>query len=165
MALCTAAAACYIPLQSSAIPNRPFLAPRGRFYGTPIRPSALKTGKIHTVVGPIRQPIRAATSEETSNDGLKPFDEVLDDLKEKWDSIENKSTIFLYGGGSLAALWVSSTVVSAINSVPLLPKVMELIGLGYASWFTYRFLLFKENRKELVADIEELKKKITGSED
>ncbi len=24
-----------------------------------------------------------------------------------------------------------------------LPKLMELVGLGYSSWFTYRYLLFK----------------------
>jgi hypothetical protein len=46
-----------------------------------------------------------------------------------------------------------------------LPKVMELIGLGYTGWFAYRYLLFKSNRKELVSEIEELKSKITGSTD
>ena len=24
-----------------------------------------------------------------------------------------------------------------------LPKLLELVGLGYSSWFTYRYLLFK----------------------
>ena len=24
-----------------------------------------------------------------------------------------------------------------------LPKLMELVGLGYTSWFVYRYLLFK----------------------
>lgn len=24
-----------------------------------------------------------------------------------------------------------------------LPKLMELVGLGYTSWFIYRYLLFK----------------------
>jgi hypothetical protein len=24
-----------------------------------------------------------------------------------------------------------------------LPKLLELIGLGYSAWFTYRYLLFK----------------------
>ncbi len=23
------------------------------------------------------------------------------------------------------------------------PKLLELVGLGYSSWFTYRYLLFK----------------------
>ncbi|XP_078159847.1 CURVATURE THYLAKOID 1A-like protein [Carex rostrata] len=100
-----------------------------------------------------------ATSEDTSISS----DELIADLKAKWDGIENKSTVFLYGGGAIVAVWLSSVVVSAINSVPLLPKVMELVGLGYTAWFVYRYLLFKDSRKELVSDIEELKKKIAGT--
>jgi len=41
-----------------------------------------------------------------------------------------------------------------------LPKAFELVGLGYSAWFTYRYLLFKSSREELVEDIESLKKKI-----
>lgn len=26
---------------------------------------------------------------------------------------------------------------------PQLPKMLELVGLGYTAWFTYRYLLFK----------------------
>ncbi|KAK3005367.1 hypothetical protein RJ639_015470 [Escallonia herrerae] len=78
-------------------------------------------------------------SEETSVDAT----ELFDDLKGKWDAVENKSTVILYGGGAIVAIWVSSIVVGAINSVPLLPKIMELVGLGYTGWFVYRYLLFK----------------------
>ncbi|XP_056160213.1 protein CURVATURE THYLAKOID 1A, chloroplastic-like isoform X1 [Syzygium oleosum] len=103
-----------------------------------------------------------ASSEETSS----PVEvgEMFADLKEKWDAIEDKSRVFLYGGGAIVAFWLSSIVVEAINSVPLLPKVMELVGLGYTGWFVYRYLLFKSSRKELASDIEALKKKIAGSE-
>ncbi|KAG2380250.1 Protein CURVATURE THYLAKOID [Vigna angularis] len=82
----------------------------------------------------------------------------------QWDAVENKSTVLIYGGGALVAVWLSSILVSAINSVPLLPKIMELVGLGYTGWFVYRYLLFKSSRKELATDIEGLKKKITGTE-
>ncbi|KAG9140622.1 hypothetical protein Leryth_006825 [Lithospermum erythrorhizon] len=50
------------------------------------------------------------------------------------------------------------------TSVLWLPKVMELVGLGYTGWFVYRYLLFKQSRKELATDIESLKKKIAGTE-
>ncbi|EFJ15053.1 hypothetical protein SELMODRAFT_49217, partial [Selaginella moellendorffii] len=84
-------------------------------------------------------------------------------LSLQWESVENKSTVLVYGGGALVTLWFSATIVGAINSVPLLPKVMELVGLGYTGWFVYRYLLFKSSRKELLEDVEELKKKITGA--
>ncbi|GLJ14676.1 hypothetical protein SUGI_0237830 [Cryptomeria japonica] len=147
-------------LHSVVAPSRPLLPIKALFHRTHTRSSAQKTGKMRLVLQPIR-----ATSEETSNDVLKSIGEVLGDWKETWDSIENKSTVFVFGAGAVAALWISSTVISAINSVPLLPKVMELIGLSYSLWFTYRYLLFKESRKELAANIEELKQKVTGTED
>ncbi|EEF50621.1 protein CURVATURE THYLAKOID 1A, chloroplastic [Ricinus communis] len=102
-----------------------------------------------------------ASSEESA-----PVDagELFTDLKARWDALENKSTVVLYGGGAIVAVWLSSIVVGAINSVPLLPKIMELVGLGYTGWFVYRYLLFKSSRKELATDIEALKKKIAGSE-
>ncbi|XP_058107942.1 protein CURVATURE THYLAKOID 1A, chloroplastic isoform X2 [Magnolia sinica] len=85
--------------------------------------------------------IRASSSEETSSS--VQVEEVFSDLKEKWDALENKSTVIVYGGGAIVAVWLSSIVVGAINSVPLLPKIMELVGLGYTGWFVYRYLLFK----------------------
>ncbi|ESW07183.1 hypothetical protein PHAVU_010G108500 [Phaseolus vulgaris] len=103
---------------------------------------------------------RASSEESSSVDA----NELFTDLKEKWDAVENKSTVLIYGGGALVAVWLSSILVSAINSVPLLPKILELVGLGYTGWFVYRYLLFKSSRKELATDIEVLKKKITGTE-
>ncbi|CAL1398682.1 unnamed protein product [Linum trigynum] len=103
---------------------------------------------------------RATSSDESSVD----TSEIFTDLKEKWDAVENKSTVLVYGGGAIVAVWLSSILVGAINSVPLLPKIMELVGLGYTGWFVYRYLLFKQSRKELATDIETLKKKIAGTE-
>ncbi|TVU11721.1 hypothetical protein EJB05_45323 [Eragrostis curvula] len=103
---------------------------------------------------------KAASSEDSSASA----DELIEDLKAKWDAIEDKPTVLLYGGGAIVALWLTSVVVGAINSVPLLPKILELVGLGYTGWFVYRYLLFKESRKELATDIESLKKKIAGTE-
>ncbi|MCO5550349.1 hypothetical protein L7F22_003833 [Adiantum nelumboides] len=103
-------------------------------------------------------PITPSTEETTLQ-----TDELIADLKAKWDAIENKTNVFIYGGGALVALWLSASIVGAVNSVPLLPKILELVGLGYSGWFVYRYLLFKESRKELAADIEDLKAKVTGA--
>ncbi|KAK7338007.1 hypothetical protein VNO77_18602 [Canavalia gladiata] len=105
---------------------------------------------------------RASSSEETS--ASVDANELFTDLKQKWDAVEDKSTVLLYGGGAIVAVWLSSVLVGAINSVPLLPKIMELVGLGYTGWFIYRYLLFKSSREELATDIEELKNKIAGNE-
>jgi len=77
----------------------------------------------------------------------------------------NKSSLLLYGGGAILALWISLVVVRALDSVPLLPGLLELVGLGYLGWFVYRYLLFQENRKELANNLDDLRKRITGDDD
>ncbi|KAL8495000.1 hypothetical protein ACS0TY_019241 [Phlomoides rotata] len=104
--------------------------------------------------------VKASSSEESTFD----TNELVEDLKKRWDAVENKTTVIIYGGGALVALWLSTVLVGAVNSVPLLPKIMELVGLGYTGWFVYRYLLFESSRKELATDIEAIKKKIAGVE-
>lgn len=70
-----------------------------------------------------------------------------------------------YAAGATAALWLSSTLVGAINVVPLLPKVMELVGLGYSTWFVYRYVLFKDSRQELVEQVDALIARVSGEEE
>jgi hypothetical protein len=85
-------------------------------------------------------------------------------MSAQWEKVENKPAFIIYSVAAFSAIWLSSTVINALNSVPLFPKLFELVGLGYSAWFTYRYLLFKSSREELVADIEQLKKKISGEQ-
>ncbi|MCE7766967.1 hypothetical protein GQL56_30545, partial [Pseudomonas putida] len=64
---------------------------------------------------------------------------------------------------AVTALWLTTAIVGAIDSIPLFPKLLEVVGLGYAVWFSTRYLLFKKNRDELAAKIEELKQEVLGS--
>ncbi|KAL8232103.1 hypothetical protein R6Q57_001881 [Mikania cordata] len=103
-----------------------------------------------------------ASSEDTSE--TSEVGELISGLKDKWNALENKPMFVIYGGGAALGVWLSSTVIEAFNGVPVIPKFLELVGLGYTGWFIYRYLLFKSTRKELADDIEALKKKIIGSE-
>ncbi|CAN0884619.1 Protein CURVATURE THYLAKOID 1A, chloroplastic [Linum grandiflorum] len=145
---------------SSRCSSMPLLPPRSSFSSSRSVLASVKPLSESSRVSLFQT--RASSSEDTSTSA--DANEIFTDLKEKWDALENKSTVLLYGGGAIVAVWLSSTVVGAINSVPLLPKIMELVGLGYTGWFVYRYLLFKQSRKELATDIEALKKKIAGSE-
>ncbi|PWA89723.1 cyanobacterial aminoacyl-tRNA synthetase, CAAD domain-containing protein [Artemisia annua] len=119
-----------------------------------------------TSIKQVSESKRSALFKVKASEDASPVDanELFTDLKEKWDALENKSTVIIYGGGGVVAIWLSSILIGAINSVPLLPKIMELVGLGYSGWFVYRYLLFKSSRKELATDIESIKKKIAGTE-
>jgi hypothetical protein len=37
----------------------------------------------------------------------------------QWDKVENKSSVIVYTVGGFVAVWLSSTIVSALNNVPL----------------------------------------------
>merc|ERR1712023_485814 len=88
--------------------------------------------------------------------------QILKDLSDRWDKVEDKTSVVLYGSGAIVLLWLASTIVNSVSSIPLLPKLMELVGLSYTAWFTYRYLLMNTTRLELIQDIEDLKKKISG---
>lgn len=102
--------------------------------------------------------------ESSSDEGMQPFGEILDKLNLKLDT-EDSYSLLLYGGGALISVWLLSAVVGAIDSIPLFPKFLEVVGLSYSLWFTTRYLLFKENRDELASKIEELKKQVIGSDE
>ncbi|KAJ1699712.1 hypothetical protein LUZ63_008224 [Rhynchospora breviuscula] len=104
-----------------------------------------------------------ASSGEVSEE-KSPAIDLLKELNFDWESAD-KSKLLVYGSGALVALWISSVVVSAVDSIPLFPKLMQVVGLGYSVWFTWRYLLFKDNREDLFGKIIELKDQILGSND
>lgn len=113
--------------------------------------------------------VRAEPTEKASSTTApavtnEDIDKFIKTATEKWDAIEDKTSIVLYGTGAIALLWIVSSVVNAVNGLPLVPKFLELVGLVYTSWFVYRYLLFKSSREELLTDIDELKKKVSGDE-
>lgn len=59
-------------------------------------------------------------------------------------------------------LRVLVALISAINDIPLVPITLELIGLSYVVWFTYRYLLTAEARQELGQKVDRIKQNILG---
>ncbi len=64
---------------------------------------------------------------------------------------------------AIISLRVIVAVLNAFNGIPLVQPLFELIGMGYTVWFTSRYLLKESNRKELAAEIDEMKKQILGT--
>ena len=76
------------------------------------------------------------------------------------------ATIAGYAVGALVLITVLKAVVAAVDSLPVLPGILELVGLGYCGWFAWRFVIFKSSRQELLEEIDELLGRTTGrSED
>ncbi|KAJ4880164.1 hypothetical protein Rs2_37218 [Raphanus sativus] len=105
---------------------------------------------------------RIFTSEaQSENEQAQASLEFFNDIK--LDS-DNTYSILLYGFGAVLAVYLTSAIVGSLESVPLLPKLMEVVGLGYTLWFTTRYLLFKSNREELKMKISDIKKQVLGSD-
>ncbi|CAA0812512.1 Protein CURVATURE THYLAKOID 1D- chloroplastic [Striga hermonthica] len=88
----------------------------------------------------------------------------LENFDLKFD-YQDTYSLLVVGGGGIFALWLAVAVVGAVDSIPLLPKVLELIGLGYTIWFSSRYLIFKENRDELFSKAKQIKQEVLGSKD
>ncbi|KAG7544642.1 Cyanobacterial aminoacyl-tRNA synthetase CAAD domain [Arabidopsis suecica] len=115
-----------------------------------------------------RDGVVVAVEEKTSNSEAPQAEddqtqalEFLNDIK--LDSDKTYS-ILLYGSGAIVALYLTSAIVSSLEAIPLFPKLMEVVGLGYTLWFSTRYLLFKRNREELKTKVSEIKKQVLGSD-
>ncbi|KAE8726822.1 Nucleic acid-binding, OB-fold-like protein [Hibiscus syriacus] len=111
-------------------------------------------------------------TEETSVDAGELFSDL------KWDKVENKSTVIIYGGGAIV-VWLSSILVVPLTQ-SLCSKDNGIGGTGIYNMIVYRYLLFKNchmwtlklfatsyffsQEKELATDIEGIEKRIAGAE-
>ncbi|MEG3845564.1 CAAD domain-containing protein [Microcoleus sp. herbarium19] len=67
--------------------------------------------------------------------------------------------LILAGGISIKVLL---GVLGALNDVPLVAPVFELIGMGYTGWFVYRYLLKASTRQELLTEVDAFKEQVVG---
>lgn len=102
--------------------------------------------------------------QEYLNIGTSFLSKIFEYLKEFVDEnqklLVNLLLIFL----GIVAVKVTLAIVAAINDIPLLAPMFELVGLGYTGWFVYRYLLTKSSRQELVQEFESLKTQVVGKE-
>ncbi len=90
----------------------------------------------------------------------KIFDYIKEFVDENQKLLVNLLLVFL----GIIAVKVTLAVIAAINDIPLLAPMFELVGLGYTGWFVYRYLLTKSSRQELVQEFESLKTQVVGKE-
>lgn len=64
--------------------------------------------------------------------------------------------------GLFLSIKLTLAVLAAINDVPVLAPMFELIGLLYSGWFVYRYLYKASNRSELASEMSALKEQILG---
>ncbi|MGK7879120.1 MAG: CAAD domain-containing protein [Crocosphaera sp.] len=63
---------------------------------------------------------------------------------------------------SIISVKIVVAVLGAIDDIPLLAPLMEMVGLGYSAWFVWRYLWRASNRKELLTEFDALKNQVFG---
>jgi hypothetical protein len=63
---------------------------------------------------------------------------------------------------ALIAVKLLLAILDAINDIPLMSSLFELVGMGYSAWFIYRYVWKAESRQELSRDFNTLKAQIFG---
>ncbi|MGF1542775.1 MAG: CAAD domain-containing protein [Pleurocapsa sp.] len=90
----------------------------------------------------------------------KIYDYIGEFVSENQKLLVNLLLAFL----AIVAVKLILAILAAINDIPLLAPMFELVGLGYTGWFVYRYMLTKSSRQELVQEFEALKSQVVGKE-
>ncbi len=64
----------------------------------------------------------------------------------------------------IAVLKIVLAIVDAVNDIPLVTPIFELIGIGYSTWFVFRYLLKASTRQELASEVGLVRKQVLGRE-
>ncbi|PON78921.1 Cyanobacterial aminoacyl-tRNA synthetase, CAAD domain containing protein [Parasponia andersonii] len=110
-----------------------------------------------------RNVIAMATGEAPAEVATAETPEIIKTIQEAWDKVEDKYAVSSLAVAGAVALWGSTGLISAIDRLPLIPGVLELVGIGYSGWFAYKNLVFKPDREALVQKLKDTYKDITGS--
>jgi len=64
--------------------------------------------------------------------------------------------------GAIISVKLTLALLGALNEIPLVEPILELVGLGYSVWFVTRFMLKSEKRQELYSKFTDTKDQVLG---
>jgi hypothetical protein len=109
---------------------------------------------------------KISTNDLGINDMTKQATEFLaslpNELKQFYANNKGAVTTIGIAFGSIVALKLTLAVLSAINEIPLLAPTFEMVGIGYTTWFVWRYLFKAETRGELTSQFNDFKSGIFG---
>ncbi|KAG6501849.1 hypothetical protein ZIOFF_041733 [Zingiber officinale] len=95
---------------------------------------------------PASRSVIAMANEGTPAEASSELPEIVTTIKEEWNKLEDKYAVASLVFAGIIALWSATGIISAIDRLPIVPGVLELVGIGYTGWFIYSNLIFKPDR-------------------
>ncbi|KAG4937985.1 hypothetical protein JHK82_045793 [Glycine max] len=93
-----------------------------------------------------RNVMAMATGEAPAEAAPTEVPEIVKTLQETWDKVDDKYAVSSLALVGVVALWGSVGLISAIDRLPLIPGILEIVGIGYTGWFVYKNIVFKPDR-------------------
>ena len=93
---------------------------------------------------------------------IKQFFEA-NNLQDQWQSL--RQPLFLLGGliALILTMRIYGGILDAIATVPLAPRMFQLVGTFYAAWFAATRLIRADERKKISANVNDLWSSLRGS--
>ncbi|KAJ0052771.1 hypothetical protein Pint_00678 [Pistacia integerrima] len=110
-----------------------------------------------------RNVMATATGEAPAEVAGTELPEIVKTLQDAWDKVEDKYALTSLAVTGVVALWGSTGMISAIDRLPLVPGVLELVGIGYTGWFAYKNLIFKPEREVFIQKVKDTYRDVIGS--
>ncbi|KAG8055343.1 hypothetical protein GUJ93_ZPchr0001g32279 [Zizania palustris] len=106
---------------------------------------------------------RSVVAAKAVQDGAEPSSgSVVKYVQSSFSTPEDLFALAGIGFGGIAALWASINLVEAIDKLPVLPLLFELIGILVAWLFIYQNILFKSDREEFLKNIKSSVSRVLG---
>ncbi len=115
---------------------------------------------------PARVPADSSSEEggewDLLSNRIKQFFEA-NNLQDQWQNL--RQPLFLLGGliALILTLRIYGGILDAIATVPLAPRLFQLVGTFYAGWFAATRLVRAEERKRISANVQDLWSSLRGS--
>ncbi|KAL5171525.1 Protein CURVATURE THYLAKOID 1B, chloroplastic [Glycine soja] len=78
-----------------------------------------------------RNVMAMATGEAPAEAAPTEVPEIVKTLQETWDKVDDKYAVSSLALVGVVALWGSVGLISAIDRLPLIPGILEIVGIGY----------------------------------
>lgn len=128
------------------------------------QPSGFKTDPSGAI-----SPTTPPATDRPWQEWLDPASEFLGKLPDRvmkfFSDYKQPLTVVLLIVGGGVTVYLVLALLDAINDIPLLAPIFELVGIGFAIWFVLRYLIGSQNRQELMGEFKTLKEQILGKDE